>query len=174
MLEIQAIFPLRNTSSPSSDLTAYVPALRRFLAKRAGTADVDDLVQDVLLRMHIRGQEDVIANVEGYLFQVASSVLMDRARRDKVRHRSAHFELTEMVHPVEERTPERVVRGREAMARLFTALADMPECTRNAFILHRFEDMSYPDIADHLGMSTSAVGRHIMKAVRFLVERDLP
>lgn len=167
---------MREASSPSSssDLSAYVPALRRFIAKRAGPADVDDLVQDVLLRMHIRGQEDVIANVEGYLFQVASSVLMDRARRDKVRHRSAHFELTEPLHPVEERTPERVAGGREAVNRLVSALADMPELTRSAFILHRFEEMSYPDIADHMGISTSAVGRHIMKAVRFLVERDLP
>jgi RNA polymerase sigma-70 factor (ECF subfamily) len=156
------------------DLSVHVPALRRYIAKRAAPGDVDDLVQDVLVRMHVRGQTDPIANVEGYLFQVAASVLTDRARRDSVRHRSAHFELTEPFHPVEELTPERVLRGREDVDRLATALEEMPELTRDAFVLHRFEEMSYDAIGEHLGISTSAVGRHLMKAVRFLAARDLP
>lgn len=156
------------------DLSSHVPALRRYIAKRANPVDVDDLVQDVLVRMHVRGQADPIANVEGYLFQVAASVLTDRARRDTVRHRSAHHELTEAFHPVDELTPERVLRGREDVDRLANALEEMPDLTRDAFVLHRFEDMSYDAIGSHLGISTSAVGRHIMKAIRFLAARDLP
>jgi len=152
----------------------HVPALRRYIAKRAQPADVEDLVQDVLMRMHVRGQTDPIANVEGYLFQVAASVLTDRARRDAVRHRGAHHELTEAFHPVDELTPERVLRGRQDVDRLANALEEMPEMTRDAFVLHRFEEMSYDAIGVHLGISTSAVGRHIMKAVRFLAARDLP
>lgn len=160
--------------SYAPDLSSHVPALRRYIAKRAQPMDVDDLVQDVLVRMHVRGQVDPIANVEGYLFQVAASVLTDRARRDTVRHRGAHHELTETFHPIDELTPERVLRGREDVDRLANALEEMPEMTRDAFVLHRFEDMSYDAIADHLGISNSAVGRHIMKAVRFLAARDLP
>lgn len=148
--------------------------MRRYIAKRAAPGDVDDLVQDVLVRMHVRGQTDPIANIEGYLFQVAASVLTDRARRDSVRHRSAHCELTEPFHPVEELTPERVLRGREDVDRLVSALEEMPELTRDAFVLHRFEEMSYDAIGEHLGISNSAVGRHLMKAVRFLAVRDLP
>jgi len=157
-----------------ADLSSHVPALRRYIAKRASPADVDDLVQDVLMRMHVRGQADPIGNVEGYLFQVASSVLTDRARRDAVRNRSAHHELTEALHPTDELTPERVLRGREDVDRLCAALEEMPAQTRDAFVLHRFEEMSYEAIADHLGVSTSAIGRHIMKAIRFLAARDLP
>jgi RNA polymerase sigma-70 factor (ECF subfamily) len=160
--------------SDAPDLSAHVPALRRYIAKRASPSDVDDLVQDVLVRMHVRGQADPIANVEGYLFQVAASVLTDRARRDIVRHRGAHHELTEALHPVDELTPERVLRGREDVDRLAAALEEMPILTRDAFVLHRFEEMSYDAIGEHLGISTSAVGRHIMKAIRFLAARDLP
>lgn len=160
--------------SDAPDLSAHVPALRRYIAKRASPPDVDDLVQDVLVRMHVRGQADPIANVEGYLFQVAASVLTDRARRDIVRHRGAHHELTEALHPVDELTPERVLRGREDVDRLAAALEEMPILTRDAFVLHRFEEMSYDAIGEHLGISTSAVGRHIMKAIRFLAARDLP
>lgn len=151
-----------------------MPALRRYIAKRAEAVDVDDLVQDVLLRMHVRGQAEAIDNIEGYLFQVAASVLTDRARRDRTRERGAHCELTEPLHPADDRTPERVLRGREDVDRLVEALAAMPDLTRDAFVLHRFEEMSYDAIADHLGISNSAVGRHLMKAVRFLAARDLP
>jgi RNA polymerase sigma-70 factor (ECF subfamily) len=66
------------------------------------------------------------------------------------------------------------LRGREDVDRLVEALAAMPDLTRDAFVLHRFEEMSYDAIADHLGISNSAVGRHLMKAVRFLAARDLP
>lgn len=172
------IFSQRSTPSDFGggglNLSVYVPVLRRYIAKRARAEDVEDLVQDVLLRMQVRGQGDGIANIEGYLFQVAASVLTDRARRDQVRHRSAHHELTEFHHPADELTPERVLRGREDVDRLMAALEDMPELTRDTFVLHRFEEMSYDAISDHLGISVSAVGRHIMKAIRFLAARDLP
>ncbi|WP_336966591.1 sigma-70 family RNA polymerase sigma factor [Sphingobium aquiterrae] len=171
---MMAIFSLRKSRPEDDALSAFVPALRRYIAKRAPAGDVDDLVQDVLLRMHVRGAGDSIGNIEGYLFQVASSVLTDRARRDQVRHRGAHCELTENFHPVEELTPERVLKGREDVGRLIDALETMPETTRDVFVLHRFEEMSYDAIADHMGISPSAVGRHIMKAVRFLAERELP
>lgn len=156
-----------------------MPALRRYFSKRADIVDIDDLVQDVLLRMHVRrqhaaGEDEEIANIEGYLFQVAASVLTDRARRDQARQRNAHFALTDEFHPVEELTPERVLGGQEDFSRLADALEEMPDLTRDAFVLHRFEDMSYDMIAQHLGISVGAVGRHLMKAVRFLAERDLP
>lgn len=183
-LDVRAdpIFSLRRTPQEKHaegrrqvpDLSMHVPALRRYIAKRANPVDVDDLVQDVLVRMHVRGQADPIANVEGYLFQVAASVLTDRARRDTVRHRGAHHELTEALHPVDDLTPERVLRGREDVDRLANALEEMPELTRDVFVLHRFEEMSYDAIGRHLGISTSAVGRNIMKAIRFLAARDLP
>lgn len=173
-----SIFPLRkpslNVRDDRVDLSGYVPTLRRYFAKRVEPGDVEDLVQDVLLRMHVRGQGEGIANIEGYLFQVAASVLTDRARRDQVRHRGAHHELTEAHHPADDLTPDRVLHGREDVERLIAALEEMPELTRDSFVLHRFEEMSYGAISDHLGISVSAVGRHIMKAMRFLAERDLP
>lgn len=177
--EAQIISPQRQPIPDTGDLSAYVPALRRYFSKRADVVDVDDFVQDVLLRMHIRSQHErgpgeAISNIEGYLFQVAASVLTDRARRDQVRQRSGHLALTDAMHPVEELTPERVLGGREDFSRLADALEEMPELTRDTFILHRFEEMSYDMIAQHLGLSIGTVGRHLMKALRFLAARGVP
>jgi RNA polymerase sigma factor (sigma-70 family) len=150
------------------DLSRHLSAVRRFLMKRAPIGEVDDLVQEVALRMQTRRATDAIDNIEGYLFQVAQSVLTDRGRRDTVRHRSAHDSLEEFHHPVEDRSPERVLQGKEHLAQLIAAMNDLPDRTRLAFVLHRFEEMSYAAIARHMGISVSAVEKHIMKAIKHL------
>lgn len=153
----------------SDPVAPLLPAVRRFLAKRAAPVEVDDLVQEVALRMHVRHDDRPIDNLEGYVFQVARSVLTDHARRDRVRARGQHVPLEEFHHPVEVCSPERVLDSKERLQRLVAAVGTLPERTRQAFVLHRFEDMSYAAIARHMGISVSAVEKHIMKAIRILV-----
>ena len=153
-----------------ADVARYFGVLRRFFARRAHAADVDDLVQDVALRMETRRVDTPIENVEGYLFQVARSVLNDHARRDGTRCRNRHDSLEEFHHPVEVLSPQRVVEGREEVQRLVAALDTLPQRARQAFVLHRFEDMSYGAIAQHMGITVSAVEKHIARAVRQLTE----
>lgn len=152
----------------------FRPALSRYFLRHAPQGEVEDLVQDALLRLHIRSNVHEIDNIEGYLFQVAASIVADRGRRARVRHAGAHVELTDTLHPVEMLTPDRVLAGRETVDRLVTALDEMPDLTRNVFILHRFEELAYGEIADRLDLSVSQVGRQIMKALKMLAERDLP
>jgi RNA polymerase sigma factor (sigma-70 family) len=149
----------------------FTPALRAFFSRRANANDVEDLVQEVLLRIQKRQPGAVVANVEGYLFEVAANVLIDRGRRDRTRRRSDHCELQELHHPVDDLSPERVLQGRETVARAMAALNELPERTRQVFILVRFEEMSYKRVAQRLGVSVSAVEKHVMKALRHLHAR---
>ncbi|WP_235535210.1 RNA polymerase sigma factor [Sphingomonas sp. Leaf339] len=158
------------TDEMRQGFTQHLGAIRRFFLKRAPVADVDDLVQDVAMRMHTRRADDPIANVEGYLFQTAHSVLADRGRRDSTRCRSSHDSLEEFHHPVEDRSPERVLEGKEQWSMLLAAMEDLPARTREAFVLHRFEEMQYAAIAGHMGISVSAVEKHIMRAIRRLAD----
>lgn len=158
-----------HTARLSEAVMPLLPAIRRFVAKHAAPPEIDDLVQEVALRMHLRAGELPVGNLEGYVFQVARSVLTDHARRDKVRARSSHVPLEEYHHPVEVCSPERVLHGKERLQQLVTAVGTLPDRTRQAFVLHRFEEMSYAAIARHMGISVSAVEKHIMKAIRILV-----
>ena len=158
--------------SPLSEIgSSYMPALRAFFSRRAPSSDVEDLVQEVLLRIQKRRPAPVVRNVEGYLFEVAANVLVDRGRRDRTRRRSDHCELTEIHHPVDELSPERVLQAREQMAMAIAALNELPERTRQVFVLVRFEEMSYKLVARHFGISVSAVEKHVMKALRCLEQR---
>ncbi len=149
-------------------IEAYMPGLRRFFSKRVPAGDIDDLVQEVFLRMKVHGQDPPIERLDRYLFTVAASVLSDQARRRTVRHHGAHESLEENHHPIEDLTPERVLLDREALQVVVAAIADLPARTRDVFVLHRFEEMTCGNIAALLGMSVSAVEKHIMKALRFL------
>ncbi|MEH3106874.1 MAG: sigma-70 family RNA polymerase sigma factor [Sphingomonas fennica] len=162
-------------ATAGDDLAALLPPLRAYIAKRAPGPDAEDLVQEVMLRLHQRGTGDEpIANVQGYLFRTAASVLADHARRRTVRRAGAHDSLEDHAHPVEGLTPDRVLEGRETLDRLIAAIAKLDEGTRNVFVLHRFEEMTYPAIARHLGVSVSTVEKRIMKALRHFAERGLP
>jgi RNA polymerase sigma-70 factor (ECF subfamily) len=151
--------------------TNYTPALRAFFSRRAHIDDVEDLIQEVLLRIQKRKSGGEVENYEGYLFEVAANVLIDRSRRDNTRRRRDHRELTESDHPVDEISPERVLEGREKVARILHALTELPDRTRHVFVLARFEGLSYKDIAKRFGISVSAVEKHVMKAFRHLTER---
>jgi RNA polymerase sigma factor (sigma-70 family) len=152
----------------ADSLEMYVPGLRRYFSKRVPAGEIDDLVQEVFLRMQTHGDGASIDHLDRYLFTVAASVLTDQARRRAVRHETAHETLQEIHYPTEEATPERVLLDQEALEMVVAAIADLPARTRDVFVLHRFEEMSCTGIADQLGMSISAVEKHIMKALRVL------
>ncbi|NKJ44462.1 RNA polymerase sigma factor [Novosphingobium sp. SG720] len=156
---------------PVSGFERHRRALRAWLGRRLrNPADVDDAVQDVWLRAHERLDSGEVANPRAYLFTAASSVVHDRARRAGVRHEDAHHRLEENDHPVEWITPERVLEGKEALTVIMHRLSTMPERTRDVFVLHRFEGLAYADIARRMGISVSSVEKHIMKALRLLLE----
>ena len=69
----------------------YRGALERFFARRAARlGDTEDLTQEVFLRLASRTASEPIERVDGYIFQTASSVLTDRARRVAVRGGDRH------------------------------------------------------------------------------------
>ena len=153
---------------PAAAIEATAPGLRRYFSRRVPSREIEDLVQEVFLRMQVHGMEAPIEHLERYLFTVAASVLTDQGRRRKVRHDSRHHSLNEGDHPTEDLTPERVLLDREALNLVITAIEDLPPRTRDVFVLHRFEEISCSVIASRLGMSVSGVEKHIMKALRHL------
>ena len=157
-------------SLAAQSLEPHVPGLRRYFSKRVAADQVDDLVQEVFLRMQAHAAGPPIEHLDRYLFTVAASVLSDQKRRRVVRYESAHKSLEESDHPAEELTPESVLLDREALERVVAAIADLPARTRDIFLLHRFEEITCAGIAAQLGMSVSAVEKHLMRALRSLRE----
>jgi RNA polymerase sigma-70 factor (ECF subfamily) len=118
--------------------------------------------------MHSRRTGAAIENIEGYLFSVAARVLL--RYRMQARKTSAQVQSIEIddAPTAEALSAERVFVGRDDLDRAVEALKQMPTRTREVFLLHRFEEKTYGAIAAQLGISVSAVEKHIMNALRTL------
>ena len=147
-----------------------VPLARYFRARVRSAADIDDMVQEVFLRLAARREGGTLEAPENYLFTVAASVLNDSFRR-ATRRGGAHQLFDEWLHAEEDFSPERVYLGREQLRVVETALHELPERTLVVFVLHRYEDMSYAQIARRLQVSVSAIEKHMIKALAHLTKR---
>jgi RNA polymerase sigma factor (sigma-70 family) len=154
-------------------LADHGPALRAYFGKRAPAADIDDLVQDVFLRLQMRASTAPVENVQGYLFRVAAHVLIDRRRHDGARGWSGSVPLDEALTPIEERSPERTLIAKQDYSRLILAISRLPPRMRAAFMFSRFEHMTYPAIARRMGNSPDAVKQLVRKALERLASEQL-
>ena len=147
-----------------------VPLARYFRARVRSAADIDDMVQEVFLRLAARRGDSAVDTPENYLFTVAASVLNDSFRR-AARRGGAHQLFDEQLHADEDFSPERVYLGQEQLRIVVRALHELPERTRTVFVLHRYEEMSYAQIARRLQVSVSAIEKHMSKALAHLSRR---
>lgn len=133
--------------------------------------EIEDMVQEVFERLIKRGNVAGLEHLGGYVFETASSVLTDRLRKRRSRHADAHVTFDDQAHADVDFSPEHVLIGRERLARATAVLLELPERTRVIFVLRRLEGMKYLDIAARLGISTSAVEKHMQRAVLHLAKR---
>lgn len=148
----------------------YRGALLRFFTKQLGSStDAEDLTQEVFVRLVRHKDRQNIRHMEAYLFQTASNLLRDRARRNVTHRVNDHVPFEESYYEgrPEGAVPseERVYEGREAIDAFLTVLAEMPPRRRTVFLMHRFQGDSYGAIATKLGISVSVVEKHMMKAL---------
>jgi len=146
-------------------MARYGPGLRRYFRKRAPAHEVEDLVQNVFLKMQARSAAEPVADIERYLFRIAATVLVDGHRDDPLRL-SRHETLHEGVEPIDVLSPERILIGAEALDRIMAVLQALPPRTSEAFILHRFEEMTYREIARRMGVSVKTVEHFVSRAMR--------
>jgi RNA polymerase sigma-70 factor (ECF subfamily) len=147
-------------------------ALTRYFQQRMRDSnEVEDLVQETFLRIVKRGNCDELEQLDGYIFQTAASVLVDRARRRKARASDKHVPFEPELHSEVAEGPDLALLNRESLRSVGAILLELPERTRQVFVLRRLEEMSYKEIAIRLGLSVSAIEKHMLHATRHLVAR---
>src|SRR5206468_11373094 len=95
-------------------------------------------------------------------------VLTDRVRRRAVRCADSHVEYEFCPELIEELSPERVLLAREQVEMVRVVLEGLPDNVRAAFVLHRFEELGYSEIARRLGVSVSSIEKYISHALKEL------
>lgn len=144
-------------------MVRYGPALRTYFRKKVGPGEAEDLVQEVFVNLQDRGRLDDIEHVNRYLFRVAANML---TRRSQVRTWDwADHAGIEELELFDELSPERSLIAKEDLSRLMAAVSQLPPRVEEAFVLHRFEDMTYREIAARMGIKPKSVEALIMRAL---------
>lgn len=148
------------------------PPLVQFFERRVGSSvEAEDLAQELFERLARQSDLGRLEQLDGYVFTVATNLLRDRARKRASHAADAHFALEEVAEFSEEITPERVLMGKDAVNRFLAALAELPERTRTVLMLRRYEGLEFKEIARRLGISVSAVEKHMVRAMDYLSRR---
>jgi RNA polymerase sigma-70 factor (ECF subfamily) len=137
--------------------------LRRFIARRRKIAavDVDDVAQEVFLRLMRYGTDELVKDPRSYLFRIASNVAFEWSMRPRERAEHASDWLEEIVDDCDLLSEaERAERERE----LTRALADLPARSREVLHLHFMEGLSREEIAKRLNVSERIVKRDTLTA----------
>jgi RNA polymerase sigma-70 factor (ECF subfamily) len=160
------------------DLRFRGPLMSFFLRRVRDRSEAEDLTQDVFSRLLAKLDDGHIEDAEAFVFRVAANLLADRGRR-MARRGGAPLPLEDngaMVSGlvvrecVEDRDPERVLLGQDALQRVLTALAELNERTRDIYILFRLENIRQREIASLYGISQSTVEKEVMRATLHLAQ----
>lgn len=145
--------------------------VRYFERRNVPVPDQEDAVQEVFARLLRREADAPIETPESYLFQTAASVAVDFHRRAVARGRGAHTPYEDRLHAVADFSPERLHAGREDVTLVMEALLELPERTRTAFLLARYEKMRLAEIGRRLGLSVAGVEKNVRKAMAHVTAR---
>lgn len=150
------------------------PLMSYFLRRVRDRMEAEDLTQEVFVRLIGAGAFERLDNPDAFVFTIASNLLRDRGRRaSRSPTRTLGLFEDDAIEKVarefmEDRGPERVLLGKEAVGEVLKGLNALGERTRNIFLLFRLENMKQRDIAALYGISQSTVEKHVMKAVLYL------
>jgi RNA polymerase sigma factor (sigma-70 family) len=144
----------------------YVKKLLRFRGKTR--EDAEDLVQEAVLRLHVYMQSGgEVHDHKAFVIRTAMNLAVDA-------HRHAHEHLYESA-PVEEfqvpdltPRPDEVLAAEQRLNAMKDALDRVSVRTREIFFMHRLHGFSHAEIAHKLGISKSAIEKHIASAVTIL------
>lgn len=144
------------------------PALLNFFGRRTGSrASAEDLTQDLFLRLLRRPDLFELRNPDGYIFEAAANLARDQARRVKARG-GDHLELMAEVLETDGPDAEQTAAARSQLAAVLNAVDQLPPRTRDILMLSRFEGLTHAQIALRMKISTSAVEKHMARALAAL------
>ena len=137
----------------------FEPLIRQALGSRiSGRRDIDDLAQEVYLRILRIPEPELVANPQAYLYRVAINAASEWVQRAAEALEHASEPLDQLASPHD---PEREAGITERDRRIREALAELPIASRTAVILHTRDGMTYKQIAVHMGVTRRAVKRYV-------------
>lgn len=144
----------------------YYPMLCAYGHRFVELEDAEEIVEDSLLWIWENRETLVIeSSLNSYLFKMVYRRALNKLAHINATQRADtrfYEEMQEMLQDTDYYQIEELAK------RIEDAVAALPESYREAFVMHRFRDMSYKEIAETLGVSPKTIDYRIQQALKQL------
>ena len=138
--------------------------IRIFSRQTRSSDDAQDLVQDVFFRFaRMRESLPSLERPQAYLRRIAANLLKDRAKANFRHSASLHVVADEEALPGLDQ--HRLLESRDMLRRLEAAMMRLRPRTREIFMAHRIDGLTYAEIAERTGLSVKGVEKQMSKAL---------
>ena len=148
---------------------ANQPLLLRYLRARGAGENAEDCLQDLWIRAQAC-PDGAIGDPLAYLYRMAHNLMLDRYRAAQRRlgREIAYRSDIEGHDGDADDAPsaERILVARDRLRQIDRVLAALGPRTEHIFRRHRVDEVGQRDIAAELGITLSAVEKHLQKAYR--------
>jgi RNA polymerase sigma-70 factor (ECF subfamily) len=185
------VAPLSDNDRPADDLPSLEALYERYgtrvlnlIHRMTGNEEIArDLAQDVWLRVH--GHLDHFearADIFTWIYRIAVNLTLNHLKREKRRHWIDLLDLSvgevlcdeseDLVapKPASPERPDRALESDERARRLWEAVQSLDPKYRVPIVLFHYEDQSYQQIADAMGLSMVAVQARIFRGRKQLAK----
>lgn len=140
------------------------PWLFGWLRRRLGCEHrAEDLAQDVFVRV-IQGRKAVReCDARALLTTIAKGLVVDHQRHAALEH--AYLAYLAAIPEAYAPSPEAQTEQLQSLAQLDRLLDGLPPKARSAFLLSQLDGLTYPEIAERLGVSLSSVQQYMLRAM---------
>lgn len=146
-------------------------ALRTFLFSRVNALEeLEDIIQEVFSRLaKIDNLQEKLSygtrSSRAFLFTSANNYLVDLERRKLLERGYVSDKSLQNNNMLVEATPEAIVQAEEELALIKESIRKLRPVWRKAFVLSRFEHLSYQQIAGQMEISIKTVEKYITCAL---------
>ena len=132
-----------------------------------------DLTQETFLRFARQAEDTAgaVQHVRSYLYRTARNLAIDHARQQARQRTEAT--LSQNLNEIADDSPsvEEAAISRQRLEALRNAVDELPERTKQIFILSRLDGLKQRQVAERLGISESAVRKHLSMALQHIMQR---
>lgn len=144
----------------------------RYLAFRVKSRhDAMEIAQEAFVRVLNMPDVEKITDMESYLFRTAKNILIDRLRSKQVEmnvlnHAGHVMAFGGAIEEACDIGPHDHLVAKDTVRTLRAVIHGLPAKCRMAFILYKFQDKSYKEIADQMDLTESMVRKYVLRGLR--------